>query len=47
MLGKDDLVFNMEYRKCHKITEQDVSDPSSLPNYSKEGLLDMMNFAQV
>ena len=43
----NDLVFNTEYKKCHKITEQDVSDPSSLPSYSEEDLLDMMNFAQV
>ena len=43
----NDLVSNTEYKKCHKITEQDVSDPSSLPSYSEEDLLDMMNFAQV
>ena len=43
----NDLVFNTEYRKCHKITEQDISDPSNLLSYSEEDLLDMMNFAQV
>ena len=43
----DELVFNTEYRKCHKITEHEVSDPSHLPKYSEEDLLDMMNFAQV
>ena len=42
---KDNLVFNTEYRKCHKITEQGVSDPSNLPNYSEEDLPCMMNFA--
>ena len=43
----NNLVFNTEYRKCYKITEQDVSDPSRLPSYSEQDLLDMMNFVQV
>ena len=44
---RNDVVFNTEYRKCHQITLQDVSDTSNLPGYSEEDLLDMMNFAQV
>ena len=40
-------MLNTEYRKCHHITEQDITDPQNLPSYSEEDLLDMMNFAQV
>ena len=43
----NNVVFNTEYRKCHQITLQDVSDTSSLPCYSEEDRIDMMNFAQV
>jgi hypothetical protein len=34
-------------KKCHHISEQDVTDPQNLPSYSEKDFLDMMNFAQV
>jgi hypothetical protein len=38
-------VLNTEYRKCHHITGQDITDPQK--STKEEDLLAMMNFVQV
>jgi hypothetical protein len=41
---KEDAVLNTEYRKCHHITGQDITDPQK--STKEEDLLAMMNLSR-